>query len=144
MRAAADVASGFPAGEIILAENSLDLAEMSVLALVAEPDFFAVREKDERHIEQIGITSASQLARAQTDARAIGLQHGKRASLAVEQRVVGPPTVIERILVAHADSIGQTPVGVFQKLVDLDPGEGFVRHFLAASTSCSAVFALVA
>lgn len=44
-RAAADIASDFPAREIILAEHGLDSAEVSVLALVAEPDFFAVRQE---------------------------------------------------------------------------------------------------
>jgi hypothetical protein len=100
--------AGFPAGEIVLAENGLDLAEMAVLAFVAEPDFFAVRQEDERHVEQIGITSALRLARAETDARALGFEHGKCTTLAIELRVVGPATVMERILVPHAEAIGQT------------------------------------
>lgn len=50
-RATADIARGFPTGEIVLAEDRLDLAEMGILTFVAEPDFFAVREEDERHIE---------------------------------------------------------------------------------------------
>ena len=101
--------------------------------LVAEPDFFAVRQEDERHVEQIGVAAALRLARAQIDAGALGLQHGERAALPVEQRVVGPPAVIERVLEAHAVAISQLPVGVFQKLVDLDPGEGFIRHAVSAS-----------
>nr|WP_298111810.1 hypothetical protein [Bradyrhizobium sp.] len=83
-RVAADIARSFPAREIILAENGLDLAEMGVLALVAEPYFFAVRQEDKRHIEQVGITTALRLSRAETDACALGLQHGKCASLAVK------------------------------------------------------------
>jgi len=32
-------------------------------------------------------------------------------------------------------------MGAFRKLVDFDPGEGFVRHFLVASMTCRTVFA---
>lgn len=42
--------------QIVLGEHGFDAAEMRVLALVGEPDFFAFRKEDERHAELIGIT----------------------------------------------------------------------------------------
>src|SRR5271165_5787340 len=88
-----------------------------------------------------GISAALRLAGAETDARALGFERGKRTTLAIEQRVVGPAAVIGRILVPRAETVGHTPIAVFQKLVDFDPCEGFVRHFLAASVACPTVIA---
>jgi hypothetical protein len=39
---------------IILAENCLDLAKMSVLVLIAEPNFLAVGKEDQWHAKLIG------------------------------------------------------------------------------------------
>ena len=125
-------ASGLAPGKIVLAEYGLDLAEMCVLLLVAEPDFFAVRQEDERDIELIGIASALGFAGAQIDAGALGFEHRERAALTIKQRVIGLAAVIERVLETHAAAIGQLPLGVLQKLVDFDPGEGFVRQVASA------------
>ncbi len=97
-RTAADFASGLPAHEVILGEYGFDLAKVGVLALVAEPDFLAVGEEDEGHAEEIGVAPPLGFARAQGDARALGFEHGERAPLAIEQDVVGPPTILDRVL----------------------------------------------
>jgi hypothetical protein len=70
---------------------------MGILVLVAGSDFLAVREEDEQHVERIGMTVALQLTRSQTDARALGFEHGECTTLAIEQRVVGSAAAIERI-----------------------------------------------
>jgi hypothetical protein len=85
-----------------LAEYSLDLAKMGVLLLVAEPDFFAVREKDERNIELIRVSAALSFPGAQVDAGALGFENGERTTLTVEQGIVRLPAVIERIFKADA------------------------------------------
>ena len=65
-------------------------------------------------LSDAGIPAALRLARAETDARALGFEHGKCTSPGIEQRVLGTTTVIERILAPHAEYIGQTPVGFFK------------------------------
>jgi hypothetical protein len=57
---------------------------MSVLLFVAEPDFLAVRQEDERNIELIGVAPPLRLAGAQVDAGALGFEDGERPPLTIE------------------------------------------------------------
>ncbi|MFG1306911.1 hypothetical protein V5F34_22555 [Xanthobacter autotrophicus] len=79
---------------IILTENGLHPAEVRILPLVAEPDFFAVGEKDKGHAEQIGITPPLRLTRRQADTRALRFQHGDRTAEAIKQHIVRPAAII--------------------------------------------------
>ena len=113
--------------------NGLDPAEMGILVLVAEPDFFAVRQEDERNVELIGIATALRLPGAQIDARALGFEHGERPPVAVEEGVIRLAAIIERIFETDAAAVRQPPIGIPQQLVDVDPREGLVRHAEFAS-----------
>jgi hypothetical protein len=110
-----------------------DLAEMCVLFLVAEPDFLAVRQEDQRYVELISVAAALRLAGAQIDAGALGFEDSKSAAKPVEQSIVGLPAVIERVFEPDAVAITELPLGILEKLVDLDAGESF--NLRASDTS---------
>lgn len=55
------------------------------MLLVAEPDFLAVREEDERHAKLIGIALALGFARSQADARASSSGYSKRTAEEIRQ-----------------------------------------------------------
>ena len=57
---------------------------MSVLVLVAEPDFLAVRKEDEGHVDWIGIAPSVRLAAAQVYADAFGFEDRERTALPIE------------------------------------------------------------
>lgn len=65
-RTAANIAGGFPAGE------SSWLKTVSILRKWPSWPL----SQNQIDVEQIGITSALRLARAETDARALGVEHG--------------------------------------------------------------------
>ena len=85
---------------------------MCVLLFVAEPDLFAIRQEDKWNAELVGISAALSFTRAQVDAGALGLEDGQRSPLSVEERVVRFTAIIERILEADAEAVGQPPIGV--------------------------------
>ena len=101
---------------------------MGVLLLVAKPDFFAVRQENKWDIELVCVSATLCFPGTQVDAGALGLENGKRAPLAIEQGVIRLAAVIERVFEANAAPVRQLPVDIAQKLVDLDPCEGLIRH----------------
>ena len=111
-RIAANAASGLAPDQVVLAEYRLDLTKMGVLLLVAEPDFLAIRQEYERHIELIRVAAALGLAGAQIDAGALGFEDRKRAPLTIEQGVIRLTAIIERVFEADASPVGQLPIGV--------------------------------
>jgi hypothetical protein len=130
---APDTARRLPARKIVLTEHRLDLAEMCVLFLVAEPDFLDVRQEDQRYVELIGVAAALRLAAAQIDAGALGFEDSKSVAKPVEQSIVGLPALIEREFEPDAVAITELPLGILEKLVDLDAGESFIGHAVSAS-----------
>lgn len=88
--------------KVVLAEDCLDLAKMSLLAFIAKPDFFTVREKNKRHAKLIGVASALRFPATQIDARAFGFEHGQRAALTIKQGVISFPAVVEWVFETNA------------------------------------------
>jgi hypothetical protein len=101
---------------------------MGVLVLVAEPDFLAVGEENERDAEFVGVAAALRFAIGEIDAGLLGLKDCQCPALPVEQDIICTAAAAQRIFEPDALSVGQAPAGVTQQFVNLDPGEGLGRH----------------
>jgi hypothetical protein len=132
-RTSPEAPGGSAPDQVVLAEYGLDLTKMCVLPLIAEPDFFAVRQKDERDIELIRISAALSFPGAQIDACTLGFENRKRPPLAIEQGVIRLAAIVERVFEPDAAPVCQLPIDIPQELVDLDPREGLVGHARSVS-----------
>ena len=116
---------GDPAFQIVLGVEGGDLTGVGVPAAIQEAHFLAVRQEDERNVEQRCVMDALILGGDRVDARPLRFDDRHRAPGAVAEHVVRARAVPERVLEEDAHPVGQVPAGILEPVVDPDPRECF-------------------
>ena len=127
-RVFANYAGREPPFQVPRRKERLDEAGMRLHLPVPEPDFLAVREKDKRHIQLLGIGPRLPRRIRRIDRRPLGLHHRQGPAIPIAQHVIRFRPIRQRVLEPDCVGVQDLPALIFELGVNLDAGEGLIGH----------------